>query len=92
MKKQKEIPKFRDEDEEREFWAKNSVLDYFDSSKAAFVRFPNLKPTTQSISLRIPTFMINDLKVLANRKDVPYQSLIKIFLEEKIREELKKVG
>lgn len=92
MKKQKEIPKFRNEDEEREFWANNSVLDYFDSSKAAFARFPNLKPTTQSISLRIPTFMINDLKVLANRKDVPYQSLIKIFLEEKIREELKKVG
>lgn len=77
------------EDEEREFWADNSILDFYDTSKASFVRFPNLKPTMQSISLRIPSFMLNDLKVLANRKDVPYQSLIKMFLEEKIREEFR---
>jgi predicted DNA binding CopG/RHH family protein len=76
--------RFRNEDQEREFWARHSPLDYFDLSTARCASFPNLKPSLKSISLRLPEDMINSLKVLANRWDVPYQSLIKVFLARQI--------
>jgi len=85
-KKLKPLPNFKNEDEEREFWATHSSVDYVDWSKGFIARFPNLKPSTETISLRLPQTMLFDLKTLANRKDIPYQSLIKVFLDEKIRE------
>ena len=88
MKKLKPIPKFKSEDEERAFWSKHDTTDYVDWSKAKRVKFPNLKPSIRSISLRLPESMINDLKILANKRDVPYQSLLKILLAEKIKEEM----
>ncbi|MFA6172980.1 MAG: BrnA antitoxin family protein [Kiritimatiellales bacterium] len=78
--KPKQIPKFKTEDEERDFWAEHSPLDYFDLSTARRVTFPNLKRTTKSISIRLPEALIDELKVLANKYDVPYQSLAKIYL------------
>lgn len=82
------IPKFKNEDEEREFWATHDVTDYLDSFKQVDLEFPNLKPTTKTISIRLPESMLNQLKSLANKRDVPYQSLLKILLGEKLREEL----
>ena len=82
MKTTKIIPTFKDENEEREFWEKNDVTDYFDVSKAKRVRFPNLKKTTKSISIRLPVDMLDELKVRANSIDVPYQSYIKMLLQE----------
>ncbi len=82
MKTTKTIPTFKDENEEREFWEKNDTLDYFDASKVKMVRFPNLKKRTKSISIRLPVDMIDALKVKENSMDVPYQSLIKILLQE----------
>ncbi len=87
MKKLKPIPKFKNEDEERDFWSNHSTVDYFDFSKSVKVRFPNLKPSTRTITVRIPESLYEDLKILANKKDVPYQSLLKIFLSEKVKEE-----
>jgi predicted DNA binding CopG/RHH family protein len=78
------IPKFKNEDEEREFWATHSPLDYFDAKHAKRAAFPNLKPSLKSISIRLPEDMLEELKVLANKKDVPYQSLAKIFLARQI--------
>lgn len=86
----KKIPKFKNEDEERVFWDTHNSEDYFDFSNAKRVVFPNLKPSTQSISLRLPVHMIESLKNIAHNKDVPYQSLIKIFLDEKIHQELRR--
>ncbi len=88
-KKLKVIPKFKNEDEERNFWATADTSEYFDWSKAQKVIFPNLKPSTESISLRLPSFLLARIKQLANKKDVPYQSLMKIFLSEKVEQELK---
>jgi len=82
MKTTKTIPTFKDENEERAFWEKNDTLDYFDTSKVKKVRFPNLKKTTKSISIRLPVDMIDALKVKANSMDIPYQSLIKILLND----------
>jgi len=82
MKITKIIPTFKDENEEREFWKNNDSLDYIDTSKVKKVRFPNLKKTTKSISIRLPVDMIDALKVKANSMDVPYQSLIKMLLNE----------
>ncbi len=87
MKKLKKIPKFRTEAEERNFWRKNDTSDFIDWKKAEKMSFPNLKPSVRSISLRLPLAMLNDLKVIANKKDIPYQSLMKIFISEKIKEE-----
>jgi len=87
MKKFKKIPKFRSEAEERSFWQKNDTSDFIDWKKAERISFPNLKPSVRSISLRLPESMLNDLKVIANKKDIPYQSLMKIFISEKIKEE-----
>ena len=83
-KKLKQIPEFASEAEEREFWEKHDTADYFDLSKAVRVSFPNLKPSTVSISLRLPLGMLEQIKIAANKRDVPYQSLIKMWLSEKV--------
>ena len=85
----KKIPKFKNEDEERTFWSTHDSTEYINWKKAKKVMLPNLKPSVKSISLRLPESMIEELKLLANKKDVPYQSLLKIFLAERIGEELK---
>jgi predicted DNA binding CopG/RHH family protein len=85
----KRIPEFKSEDEEREFWATHDSSDYVDWSDATTMRFPNLKPSVKKISLRLPASMLEELKILANKRDVPYQSLMKIFLAERIEKELK---
>jgi predicted DNA binding CopG/RHH family protein len=89
MKKLKSIPKFRNEDEEREFWAREDSVDYLDWSRAERVVFPNLRPSTRTISLRLPESLLADLKVLANRLDVPYQSLMKVYLAESVMREMR---
>jgi predicted DNA binding CopG/RHH family protein len=88
-KKLKDIPEFKTEDDEREFWATHDTTDYFDWENAETVVFPNLKLTTRTISLRLPATMLDRLKVAANKRDVPYQSLIKIFLKECLDKEIK---
>ena len=85
----KKIPKFKNEDEERTFWTTHDSTEYINWKKAKKVMLSNLKPSLKSISLRLPESMIEELKLLANKKDVPYQSLLKIFLAERIGEELK---
>src|SRR3954468_16653712 len=87
MKPRKKIPTFKDEDAERELWAKADSTEYIDWSKAQRIMLPNFRPTLRTISLRLPESMIAELKLLANQRDVPYQSLLKVFLAEKIREE-----
>jgi predicted DNA binding CopG/RHH family protein len=84
----KKIPEFDNEDQEREFWASHDSTEYVDWKKANRVKFPKLKPSTRTISIRLPESMLDDLKKLANKNDVPYQSLLKIYLAERIREEL----
>jgi predicted DNA binding CopG/RHH family protein len=87
MKKtQKTIPNFKNEAEERAFWEKNDSTDYVDWSEAGRVRLPKLKPSTRSISLRLPVSMLEQIKSQANQRDVPYQSLIKVWLSEKIEQ------
>jgi predicted DNA binding CopG/RHH family protein len=83
----KKIPEFRNEDEEFEFWSKADSTEYLDWSKAKRVKLPNLKPTLRTISIRLPVAMVEDLKILANQRDVPYQSLMKVFLAERIGQE-----
>ena len=86
-KQLKKVPKFKNEDEEREFWSSHDSTEYFDWSKAAKgLKFPNLKPSTETISLRLTLSMLDDIKILANKNDVPYQSYIKILLSQKINE------
>lgn len=83
-KKLKPVPKFRSETEERSFWETHDSTDYVDWQRGERVRFPNLKPSTTSISLRLPVALLEQIKVAANRRDMPYQSLIKAWLAEKI--------
>ncbi|HQV93467.1 MAG TPA: BrnA antitoxin family protein [Anaerolineales bacterium] len=83
----KQLPKFKNEEGERKFWADNDSSDLIDWKKAQRAVFPNLKPTLKSISLRLPESMISELRQLANERDVPYQSLIKHFLRESINNE-----
>jgi predicted DNA binding CopG/RHH family protein len=85
-KKLKTIPKFQNEAEERRFWETHDSTDYVDWSKAKRMRFPNLKPSTTSISLRLPVALLDRIKIAANKRDVPYQSLIKTWLAEKTDE------
>jgi predicted DNA binding CopG/RHH family protein len=85
----KSIPKFKTEAEERKFWATADSADYVDWSKAKKAVLPNLKPSLKTISLRLPEIMLQELKLLANKRDVPYQSLIKIFLSERLQKEIK---
>ena len=79
----KALPKFKDEAEERRFWEANDSSDHVDWSSAQRVRLPNLKPSTTSISLRLPVSLLDSIKTAANKRDVPYQSLIKTWLAEK---------
>jgi predicted DNA binding CopG/RHH family protein len=91
MKTLKAIPKFKNEQEEAEFWLTHDSTEYLDWSKAKKTIFPNLKPTTESISLRLPAPLLARIKELANERDVPYQSLIKVYLSDQVKRELKPV-
>ena len=85
MSRLKPLPAFETEADERAFWESHDSTDYVDWSKAQRARFPNLKPSTKSISLRLPQSLLDEIKVAANKRDVPYQSLIKIWLSERVR-------
>ncbi len=85
----KKIPKFTSETAKHQFWATHDSTEYIDWSKAKRTRFQNLKPSTETISLRLPQSMLEEIKVLAQKRDVPYQSLIKIMLDKKIKDEKK---
>ena len=84
----KNIPNFENEEKEKEFWAEADSSEYIDWKKAKKVVLPNLKPSVKTISLRLPESMLEEIKLLANKRDVPYQSLMKIFLSERIDKEL----
>ena len=88
MKKLKSIPPFKNEDEERDFWMTHDTTDYFDMDRPVKLNLSSLKKTTRPITIRLPVDLIYRLKILANKKDVPYQSLLKIFLAEKIKEDV----
>lgn len=83
----KKIPKFKNEDEEREFWAQADSTQYVDWPKARVARFPNLRPSTTAISVRLPETLLTELKLLANERDVPYQSLLKVYLADRVATE-----
>lgn len=83
----KPIPRFKSEDAEREFWATHDSTGYIDWRKSARVTLPNLKPSSQTISIRLPKPMLDRLKLLANKRDVPYQSLLKMFVAERLKAE-----
>ena len=80
MKKELKLPKFKNEDEEREFWSKVDLSDYYEASDMVPVSFPNLKPTSRPISIRLPEYLINNVKEKANAMGIPYQSLIKQYI------------
>jgi predicted DNA binding CopG/RHH family protein len=84
---QKPLPEFKNEDEERQFWAEHDSADFLDWSQAQPAIFPNLKPSTRTISIRLPESLLNELKQLANEQDVPYQSMIKMILRERVDRE-----
>ena len=83
----KRIPTFKTEEAERAFWAKADSTDYVDWSKARAVRFPNLRPSSTAISVRLPDTLLTELKLLANERDVPYQSLLKLYLADRVTAE-----
>ena len=87
--KDNKLPKFKNEDQEREFWATHDFTDFIDQFKPVTLDLSNLKPSTESISLRLPAYLLWRIKELANAKDVPYQSLMKIFLAERVEQELR---
>ncbi len=89
MKPKKRIPKFRSEAQERRFWSTHDSTEYVDWSKAERVLFPNLRPSVKTISIRLPESLLDALKTLAHQRDVPYQSLMKILLAQKLKEELR---
>jgi predicted DNA binding CopG/RHH family protein len=88
MKTLKKIPKFKNSVNETDYWEKSDSTEYIDYSQAARLYLRNLKPSTKSISIRLPEALLQRLKIIANKKDIPYQSLIKVYLAEKIRDEL----
>ena len=88
-KKINRIPKFKNEDQEREFWATHDLTDYMDQFEPVELDLSELKPSTEAISLRLPQYLLARIKQLANFRDVPYQSLIKIFLAERVKQELR---
>jgi len=90
--KRKAIPEFKDEAEEKRFWSRADSTEYVDWSKARGMTLPELRPTLKTISLRLPVSLIAELKLLANKRDVPYQSLLKTYLADRVREELAKQG
>ena len=87
QKQQKPIPKFDTEEQEQEFWASHDSTEYVDWGQAKRVVLARLKPSTQTISLRLPESLLEELKLLANKRDVPYQSLLKVFLAERVAQE-----
>lgn len=89
-RKIKSIPKFKNEDEERDFWDKADITEYFDIDNPVDLDLSKLKPTTESISLRLPGYLLMRIKEIANSRDIPYQSLMKIFLAERVERELRK--
>ena len=88
-KRAKKIPKFESEDQERKFWAHRDSTAYFDYRKAVRASFPNLKPSSRTISIRLPESLLERIKVMANRADVPYQSMMKLLLFDKVSEILR---
>lgn len=90
-KKLKVIPKFKTEAEERSFWETHDTTEYFDSAKMVRAKFPKLKPSTQSISLRLPLSLLEAIRIEANKRDVPYQSLIKVWLSERLKQRTPKM-
>jgi predicted DNA binding CopG/RHH family protein len=88
----KAVPVFRSEDEERRFWETHDTGPFVDWTKARVGVFPNLKPSTETISLRLPASLLAELKVIANKRDVPYQSLLKVFLAERVDRETRSAG
>jgi predicted DNA binding CopG/RHH family protein len=84
----KNNPKSKSENKEREFWAKHDSAEFINWRKAKRVVLPNLKPSVRTISIRLPEMMLEELKLLANKRDIPYQSLLKIFLAERLKDEL----
>ena len=91
-KMQKQIPEFENEDSERDFWESHDSADYLNWSKAERVSLPNLQPSTRTISLRLPVGMLEDLRLEARKRDVPYQSLLKMFLADRLAQERRKVA
>ena len=91
-KKFKNIPTFKNEEEERNFWANADSSEYLNWNDGEVTSFPKLKPSTKTISLRIPETMLNELRTIANKRDVPYQSLIKVFLKERINSEFRRTA
>lgn len=83
----KAIPRFKNEDEERDFWATHDATEYFDTSKPIEFDLSELQPSTKSVTIRLPESLLEALKTLAHKKDVPYQSLMKVFLAEKVNKE-----
>ena len=90
--KKKPAPEFQSEDEERQFWSNHDSTEFIDWRTAELRKFPKLKPTLRTISLRLPVSMIEDLKVLANKRDVPYQSLLKVFLADRLKKERRRAS
>ncbi len=90
--KKKRIPEFQSEDAELQFWDSHDSTEFIDWRTAKRQKFPNLKPTLRTISIRLPVSMIADLKILANKRDVPYQSLLKVFLAERLKEERRRAS
>ena len=88
----KKIPSFRSEADERKFWETHNSTEYVDWTRAQVARFPRLRPSTESISLRLPAPLLEDLRSLANKRDVPYQSLLKELLAERLADELRKTA
>lgn len=88
MSKRKAIPKFKTEAEEQKFWATHDSTEYLDWAKAKKTAIPNLKPSTKTISLRLPEMLLADIKQLANKRDIPYQSLMKLLLSESVARKL----
>ena len=86
-KNQNKLPRFLNDDDERDFWSKEDSTNYFDWTKAKETILPNLKPSLKTISLRLPESMIHSLKIIANKNDIPYQSLIKIIIQERLDRE-----
>ncbi len=88
MSNQNKVPQFKNEDEEAQFWADHDFADFSDSAERVQLSLPNLKPSTQSVTVRLPKPLVRNLKALANEQDVPYQSLMKMLLDEKVKERM----
>lgn len=92
MKNIKKIPNFKNEDQEREFWATHDLTDYIDNFKPIKLDLSELKPSTKTVTIRLPESLLSDLKILAHKNDIPYQSLMKMILAEKINQSIRTKG